>query len=76
MLSEYYNIKVEFSSLVYTVSAVGFLVATPFIYVVRTRDIIKRRMMITIGLAIVSIAMAVRTGELLGKHNLWMVYLG
>ncbi len=76
MLAEYYNIKTEFSSLVYTVSAIGFLVATPFIYIVRTRELIKRRLMISIGLVMVGIAMSIRTGELLGKHNLWMVYFG
>jgi hypothetical protein len=62
--------------LIYTLAAVGFLVATPFIFIVRSRQLIKRRVLIYMGLVIMGIAMVSRTGNLLGKENVWMVYFG
>ncbi len=53
----------------------GFVIATPFTFYVRSRKLIKRRNLIYAGLSFISIAMIMRTGNLLGREKQWMIYV-
>jgi predicted MFS family arabinose efflux permease len=75
MLSDIYGIEPEKSSLLFTLSGVAFLCSTPIAFALRSRKLAKRRAIIFFAQIVMGVACILRTGNLLGEMNLWLVYI-
>ena len=75
MLSDIYGIEPEKSSLLFTLSGVAFLCSTPIAFTLRSRKLAKRRAIIFFAQIVMGAACILRTGNLLGEMNLWLVYI-
>ena len=76
MLEKVYELEPEKSSLFYTLAGVAFLVATPVAFLLRSKNLAKRRTIMFWSLFGMGIGMIVRTGDLRGEAMIYWVYLG
>lgn len=76
MLSEIYNLEPAKSSLFYTIAGVSFLFTTPVAFLLRTKNIAKRRTIMFWALFMMGVGMIVRTGNLRGNDKIYWVYIG
>ncbi len=76
MLVDLYELDVEKSSLLYTLSGVAFIIAAPVAFQLRSRKIMKRRVIIYFAMFLTSFALIIRTGNLLGNEKIYWVYIG
>jgi drug/metabolite transporter (DMT)-like permease len=67
MLVTIYEMDVEKSSLFYILSGIAFLVATPVAFILRSRQVMRRRVILFMALAIMGLGCVVRTGNFTGK---------
>lgn len=75
MVSSTYGIKPDFSSLIYTIASIGFVLGAPVVMQLRERKILRRRVILLLGYCLMGTAMIFRTGNIMGNLNLWMVYI-
>lgn len=76
MLVTVYGLDVEMSSLFYILSGVAFLLTTPVAFILRSRRIMRRRVIIYMALVIMGAGCVVRTGNMTGDENIAWVYVG
>ena len=76
MLTQIHFLEIEKSTLLYLITGVSYLLATPIAILLRTRQIIKRRVLIIIAFIIMGGGMIIRTGEFYGQVIIYWVYIG
>lgn len=63
MLREVHNLDTEASTLFYVLSGISFLMTTPIAFYLRSRKIMKRRVIMFVALCIMGLGMIIRTGD-------------
>jgi MFS family permease len=76
MLTSIYDIKVELSSMFFTISGIAFILATPIAFILRTKRLMRRRVIMYCALTLMGIACVVRTGNITGNKNLYWCWVG
>ena len=76
MLSAYYETTTEKSLLIFSTAAIGFLTGSSTIMYLIKNDFIQRRSALILGLCIIGLGMIVRTGNIAGAHQIYIVILG
>lgn len=74
MLTTIYDLPPSKSSLVFTISALAFVLGAPLTHFLRKRKIVSRRTIIYVGLFLMGFAMIVRTGDIFGQARIGWVY--
>lgn len=67
---------VELSSLFYTISGIAFLFATPIAFILRSRKLMRRRVILYCALIAMGVGCIIRTGNLFKKKHVYWVYIG
>lgn len=73
MLYEVYGQKIAVSTLSYAVPILSFVGTAFLAHLIKSRHFLERRAAMYLGLGMMGISMLCMTGNLLGKHKLWMV---
>lgn len=76
MLSSIYELDVEISSLFITISGVAYVIFMPLAPMLRTRKIMRRRVIMFSSLVLMGFACVMRTGNLKGEQHIYWVYIG
>lgn len=76
MLVQLYGMEVEISSMFFTISGVAFIAVTPIAFILRSRRIMRRRVIMYMSLVLMGVACIVRTGNIKGEKNLYWVWIG
>lgn len=76
MLSTYYEITTEKSLLIFSTAAIGFLIGSLTIMYLMKHDVVRRRFALIFGLCVIGLGMIVRTGNLAGGHQIYIVIMG